>query len=102
MVVLPYKKIYQSAVLLMAMSYNKPVLVSNIGGMTEIISDGINGYTFEAGNEIDLADKIQLIISNSVNSRVIAEQGFQYIMDNYDWDVAGRKTLKLYQSMVEG
>ena len=102
LVVLPYKKIYQSAVLLMAMSYNKPVIVSKIGGMTEIISDSVNGYTFETGNANDLADRIQKIISNLEISQQIADKGFQYVLENYNWDTAGHKTLELYQSMSKG
>lgn len=49
-IVLPYRKIYQSAVLLMAMSYGKPVVVSDIEGMTEVVTDGVNGRVFSSSD----------------------------------------------------
>ncbi len=44
--------------LLEAMAMGKIVIASRIGGMQEIVQDGINGFLFKAGDAIDLADKI--------------------------------------------
>jgi glycosyltransferase involved in cell wall biosynthesis len=40
----------------------KPVIGSRIGGITEIIDDGVNGYLFESGNAEDLQSKLELMI----------------------------------------
>ena len=48
LVVLPYKKIYQSGVLMMTLSYEKPVLVSDLPPLTEVINDKVNGYVFKS------------------------------------------------------
>jgi glycosyltransferase involved in cell wall biosynthesis len=42
----------------------KPVLCSRIGGMAEKIVSGIDGLHFEAGNSIDLARKIETIVTH--------------------------------------
>jgi D-inositol-3-phosphate glycosyltransferase len=75
LVVLPYRKIYQSGVLLMAMSYKVAVLTSDIPGMTEIIQDGMNGYLFESENISDLSTKIPSIFSNSDEITTVAQAG---------------------------
>lgn len=41
-----------------SLSLGKPVVASRIGGLPEIIDDGINGSLFEPGNPHDLAQKI--------------------------------------------
>lgn len=41
-----------------AMAKGRPLIVSNLGGLPELVNDGKNGYIFEAGNDKDLADKI--------------------------------------------
>ncbi|HWQ77155.1 MAG TPA: glycosyltransferase family 4 protein [Syntrophomonas sp.] len=41
-----------------------PVLASNIGGMSEKITDGFNGYTFRVGDADDLRGKMQDIVDN--------------------------------------
>jgi len=42
----------------------KPVIASRIGGITEIVENGINGLLFESGNAEELREKIEYIISN--------------------------------------
>lgn len=39
-----------------------PTLVSDVGGMTECVTDGINGFTFRMGDVDDLQQKMQRII----------------------------------------
>ena len=68
-VVLPYKKIFQSGVLLMAMSYGTPVITSNIPGMTEIVTDGINGLTFQSEDVASLAASLLGALSMDNNER---------------------------------
>lgn len=41
-----------------------PVIGSNIGGIPELIKDGVNGYLFEPGNIYDLKEKLEKIINN--------------------------------------
>jgi len=51
--------------LIEAFAYGKPVIGARIGGIPEMINDGINGLLFEAGNVGDLEAKIKLFLSVS-------------------------------------
>lgn len=42
-----------------AMSHGIPVIASRIGGLQELITDGVSGFLFEPGNAEDLADKMR-------------------------------------------
>ena len=44
LVILPYKSATQSGVTQLAMNYNKPMLVTNVGGLPEIIDHHKDGY----------------------------------------------------------
>lgn len=46
------------------MCMGKPVIGSNIGGIPEMIEDGINGYLFPAGNYIALYEKLKILVRN--------------------------------------
>ena len=46
-------------VMLISMAYKVPAIVSNIGGMPEVIKHGFNGYVFEMGNSEELARIVQ-------------------------------------------
>ena len=41
-----------------------PVITSDIGGMAELVSDGINGYTFKTGDAQDLTRVIKKIVAD--------------------------------------
>jgi glycosyltransferase involved in cell wall biosynthesis len=43
-------------VLLRAMAHKVPAIVSDLGGLTEIVKDGVNGFTFTVGYTDSLAD----------------------------------------------
>lgn len=44
-----------------AMAQGKPLIVSNLGGLPELVENGKNGFIFNAGDIDDLANKINLI-----------------------------------------
>ena len=59
--------------ILESFAYGKPVIGSRIGGIPEMIDDGINGFLFESGNAIDLKNKLELILG--ISDKEIGEMG---------------------------
>jgi len=47
LVVQPYKSATQSGVTQIAYHFNKPMIVTNVGGLAEIVPDGVSGYVVE-------------------------------------------------------
>lgn len=41
-----------------------PIITGNIGGMAELVEDGVNGLLFEVGNAQDLARRMQMVIDD--------------------------------------
>lgn len=64
--VIPYRRIYNSGVLMMGLSYGKTVIASDLPANREIVQNGVNGYLFEDGNPSDLAQNI-LRLKNTSN-----------------------------------
>src|SRR4030095_857469 len=54
---------YENAPLVIgtAQAFGIPVIATGLGGMKEMVVDGVNGFTFRLGNAEDLADKIRLL-----------------------------------------
>ena len=99
LVVLPYKKIYQSGVLMMALSYERPVLVSDLPPLKEIISDNENGFLFKTENVSDLTAKLNSILGNEELMEQVKTKGTELINTKYDWGEIGRQTKQAYQSL---
>ncbi len=98
-VALPYTQIYQSGVLLMAMSYGCPVVVSDLPGMTEIVADGMNGYVFRSGDEGSLADALLAALGNDEKRVEIGKRGLEYVERKLDWNDIGRQTAAVYAEL---
>ncbi len=95
-VVLPYKEIYQSGVLLKSMSFGRAVLCSDLPPFKEIISDGINGFLFESENPESLANKIIHIYHNQEKLQRIEKVAFDDVVCSHDWNKIGHFTNELY------
>lgn len=70
-----------------------PVLGARIGGIPELIDEGINGMTFESGNIQDLTSKIEIMMHHPFDYRQIAqnakaiysdEEYYQFLMNLYN------------------
>lgn len=101
-VVLPYRRIYQSGVLLMAMSYGRAVVVSDLPGMTEVVTSGKTGFVFRSGDEKSLADTLISALADDRARDNVAEKGLQLMRDRYDWACIGARTLSVYREIARG
>ena len=99
-VILPYKKIYQSGVLLMAMSYGRAVIASDLPAMSEIISDKVNGYLFTANDSESLSQTILQAVAFPEQRNGISEQALRLMKQDFSWHEIGRKSCQLYFSLV--
>ena len=99
LVVLPYKKIYQSGVLMMGLSYKKPVLVSDLPPLKEVITDNKNGFLFRSEDVKDLTNKLNFILSDKCDLKRIESNGSKLINKEFSWEKIGRLTAKAYKTL---
>lgn len=83
--VLPYRVIYQSGVLLMAMSHGLPVIASDLPANKEIIQDGKNGFLFKSENVKGLAKTIDCFFHDEEKRKNIALKALETIKEDYSW-----------------
>jgi glycosyltransferase involved in cell wall biosynthesis len=100
-VVLPYREIYQSGVLLLSMSYSKPVIASNIPGMSSIVEDGKNGWLFESESIEDLEKVLKKAIASRHCLRELGSNAKSLMDKNYDWIKIGKETINVYHSLIK-
>lgn len=84
LVVLPYISATQSGIVQIAFGFEKPVVVTNVGGLPDVVEDGKTGYVVEPGNSKTLADAInKYFLQNSKEAFVqkIKEEAFRF-----DWE----------------
>ena len=101
LVVLPYLRIYQSGVVLEAMSHGSPVLVSDLAGMLEAIDDERTGFVFKSHDPVHLAHRIGEIFSAPDRSVNVGQAGLREVMVRNDWSRLGEQTLACYQKALQ-
>lgn len=94
-VVLPYKLIYQSGVLLMTMSFPLPIIASALPPNRDVLTDNLNGFLFEPGNSKQLAEKIDLLVS-SADLSGIASKALEDVRVRYSY----RKVGAMYSELL--
>jgi HAD superfamily hydrolase (TIGR01484 family) len=80
--------------------YKKPVLVSRGAGSSKLVSEGINGYTFEPNNPEELAEKIKLLLKNKEASMKMGENGFNTLRLCYT-DVAVKRLAEIFDEVLK-
>lgn len=101
LVVLPYKKIYQSGVALKAMSLKRPILCSSLPAFEELIIDGVNGFIFESESSSSLALKIKEIIPIKSQLKDIVNTAFKDLEEYFSWESIGFELKKNYKEIYE-
>ena len=75
-------------------SLGTPVLGARIGGIPELIDEGVTGMTFESRNVEDLKDKIGKMWNASWNYEAIAQQS----QERYNAEKYYQEIMKIYQA----
>ncbi len=95
-VVCPYRDATQSGVIMSSFALGKPVIATNVGGLSEMVLDGYNGTIIPANDVDALSDaiinlyinkkKIHEMSANILNDYTNGENSWQYIVKEL-WDL---------------
>ncbi len=78
-------------VLFEAMAYKIPCIGSDVSGIPEQIKDKETGFIVPANDTDKLAEKIILLLKNIELMKMMGENGYKRVKDNFTWDKAGER-----------
>jgi glycosyltransferase involved in cell wall biosynthesis len=70
-------------VIVEAMAQGTPVVATDVGGVTEIITDQVTGLLHRPADDADLAEKILAILSNKALGERLVEAGRRLVEDRF-------------------
>lgn len=97
-IILPYRHASMSGVIFTAAEFNKTVLCTNVGAISEYVVDEENSYVVE-NNDDEFFNKLKYI-SNEVSKESLSVKGkrlHEYIVDNYSWNNIGKDLVEIYK-----
>lgn len=96
LVALPYRSATQSGVTQVSFHFEVPTLVTNVGGLSEIIPDKVAGYVVESNGKA-IAEGISDYFTN--NRMESFTQGMINEKKKYDWKIFVDEVYSLFQAM---
>jgi glycosyltransferase involved in cell wall biosynthesis len=81
--VLPYRSSSGTGVVSLAYRYGKPVIVTAVGGLPEVVSDGVSGYVVKPEDPYALAEAVHKFLHNSSANM---KEGVEMVARNMTWD----------------
>lgn len=86
-------------VALEAMACGRPIVASRVGGLEEIIQDGVQGYLTPSGDHLQLARRMADLMLHPERRRRMGQAGRERAAQ-FSWGKVGEATMSLYQSLA--
>jgi len=84
-----------------AMAYGKPVIGCGVGGVPEVVKDGITGLLVPPEDYQRLAEAILRLLKEPALRRELGEKAKQYVQDHFSRDLMVEKTLDAYRRVLK-
>ena len=99
-VVLPYIEASQSGVVPTAYSFKKPVVVTDVGSIPEIVNDGVTGLIVPPRNPEALAEAIVKLLKNEKLRKQMGENAYKKLKTDMSWDKIAENTIEVYKKAI--
>lgn len=91
LIVQPYRSATQSGVAQIAYHFEKPMIVTNVGGLAEIVPDGVSGYVVEP-DAAQIADKLAQFFEEDKKDHFT--EGLRREKKKYSWSNMAGSVIK--------
>lgn len=85
-----------SIVALEAMSMERPVVASRVGGIPEIVSDGVTGILVPPSEPLALANAIDEVLTDRDLASRLGKKARSVVKESFTWERVANRTLKAY------
>ena len=85
--------------LLEAQLMKKPVIATSVGGIPELMNDGITGFLVRKNDDVDIIEKISILMSEETTQ--FGEMGRKFVSENFSWEKISEDFLKFVKNKFE-
>jgi len=86
--------------LLEAAAYSLPIISTPVGGIPDIVTDGINGYLISQGDYRTLAEKIDLLANNEHLRTSMGQKSYEIACEKFDISVIIDNLTVFYKALL--
>lgn len=100
LVVLPYRDVEHSGVVYTALAFGKPMVLSSVGGFTELVEEHGVGRLVPPGDAPALAGTLRELLGDESARAELAVAARRAAEGPFAWDRVGAETFSLYRSLL--
>ena len=100
-VVLPYIEASQSGVVPTAYGFRKPVVVTDVGSIPEIVHDGRTGFVVPPRDTRALAQAIIRLLKDEELRKEMGENAYRKLKEDFSWERIAEQTIGVYRNVVD-
>lgn len=83
-----------------AMRTEMPIIASDVGGVNELVQDGVNGFLIPRGNISELVEKLKYILEHKELIKFMGEASRKIYEEEYTADRMNQKILSVYNEVI--
>ena len=87
-------------VVLEAMASGTPVIASRLGGLTEVVQDGVTGFLVEPGNLAELRDRLAQLLGDPALAAQLGRNARDLVIDRFTWRACADRCLAAYAELL--
>jgi spore coat protein SA len=87
-------------VLMEALSYRKPVVATQVGGIPEVIVDRETGLLTPPGDSEELAENLLLLLDNPALGKELGLKGRKRVEEQFSFEAVGNRCLEIYKEVL--
>ncbi len=80
-----------------AMAHGKPIVATRVGGIPELVSEGLSGFLVERNDTADAAEKLMRLLQDSELRREMGEAGRKIVASKFDLKTNVTQLVDLYE-----
>ena len=82
------------------MAAARPVVVTNVGGAREAVTEGETGYLVQSGDDEKMAERIISLLREPERARQMGEEGRRVVEQKFSCEAQLNNTLDLYEKLL--
>jgi len=99
-VALPYTKVSQSGVLMMAMGFKKPVVITDAFYEKKWVRN-LAGLVAKVENPDNFADKLLQLLRHKPLASQYGNDGYRYVLTNFSWQKVAQQYFQTYSKLIK-
>jgi glycosyltransferase involved in cell wall biosynthesis len=83
-----------------AMASATPVVASRVGGLAEVVLDGVTGHLVDPGDIGALRDRLTDVLDDPARARRLGDAARARAVDQFTWDACARRCVDAYRELL--